>query len=158
MGEGHPIIEHKVKRALYSYLPDNWSVQRERGGGVILYTGLSYIQVNTVLCFCVIFSFKEKQWILTGNISCTNSLSCAQWRATAHFITVAVFIAVVTNAVSLLKKILHSCLLSQSILLFLWPFFSQSLLYAFLLVLFNMVLTFPVVVYTIISFKCNLCP
>jgi len=33
----------------------------EGGEGVILYTGLSYIQVNTVLCFCVILSFKEKQ-------------------------------------------------------------------------------------------------
>jgi len=29
--------------------------------GVILYTGLSYIQVNTVLCFCVTLSSKEKQ-------------------------------------------------------------------------------------------------
>ena len=91
-----------------------------KGGGVILHTGQSYIQVNTVLCFCVIFSFKEKQRILTGNISCTNSLPCTQQTATAHSITVAVFIAVLTNGVTLLKKILHSCLPSKSLFLYLW--------------------------------------
>jgi len=69
----------------------------------------------------------------------------------------AVFIAVLTNGVTLLTKILHSYLLSRSIFLYLRPIFSQSLLYAFLLDLSNMDLTFPVVVCIIISFRCNLC-